>query len=89
MKIRGSHLGPRLQKQVLAQFVHRFTGDHKPSWANEPRPDGSAYPVQFRDDQDWLANTFFEITAKGELSRRTRHCESHPTWPNGKGNEAA
>lgn len=81
MLIAGSHLGPHMQGVVKRAFPHRFTGDNVPAWAAQPRPDGTAYPVQFKDDADWLANTFFWITAKGELAKRPNSCQSRPTWP--------
>ena len=75
-------MGPHLQRQVLNQFVHRFTGEHKPVWASEEWKEGKSYPLQFKDDSDWLSNTYFEVTKAGNLDKRTAYCESHPTWPN-------
>jgi hypothetical protein len=83
MQIRGDHMCKRLQNQVLAMFVQRYTGDHTPNWAREEWKDGKPYPLQFKNDQEWLENTFFWCTVKGELSKKHRYCESHPTWPNG------
>lgn len=83
LMVRGSDLYARLQNEVKARYVHRFTGEHHPAWARQPSPDGRPYPVQFADDSDWLANTFFPITKAGEIARRPAYCESHPTWPNG------
>lgn len=82
MQILGSHLGPFLQTQVKRAYVHRFTGSHKPDWARKPIPNGNAYPLQFVDDADWLANTYFWITKRGELCKRPSACQSSPTWPN-------
>ncbi len=81
MLVLGSHLGPYMQSAVKRAFVHRFTGDHTPAWARQPMPNGSPYPVQFKDDTDWLANTYFWITVKGELAKRPSGCQSNPTWP--------
>lgn len=81
MRVRGTDLTPALQAEAKRLYVHRYTGDHKPLWANRPMPSGAAYPVQFADDADWLANTHFEITQKGAFSRRVVHCVSNPTWP--------
>lgn len=82
MMIRGSVLSGRLQYQVTSMFVNRFTGTHKPEWSSQPWKDGKPYPLQFKDDWDWLCNTFFEITKQGEIDKRTKFCESNPTWPN-------
>ena len=78
----GNDLNYSTRAEVLRAFVHRFTGDHKPDWARKPRPDGTAYPLQFKDDADWLANTFFAINRDGSLSAKQHFCSSSPTWPN-------
>lgn len=79
----GAALSPRGQRDALASFVHRYTGQHKPDWAREPwKPDGTPYPVQFANDADWLANTLFHATKAGLLDQRYRDCMSTPTWPN-------
>lgn len=80
MLILGSHLSLRLQAQAKARFVHRFTRQHRPQWAKA----NPKYAPHFADDADWLAHTYFEITKQGEFDRRVNHCESHPTWPDGK-----
>lgn len=81
MLILGSKLSAALQEEAKRLYVHRFTGEHKPFWATRPMPSGAPYPLQFADDADWLAHTHFEITKKGEFSRRVMHCQSNPTWP--------
>jgi hypothetical protein len=50
--VHGSGMHPAEQRFVLAAYVHRFTGDHKPAWALRPRQDGSAYPLQFASDAE-------------------------------------
>jgi len=85
MLIRGSELSAKLQNEVKRAFVHRYTGEHSPEWIKLPRANGVPYLLQFKDDADWLASTFFWITAKGNLAKRPNSCESTPTWPNGKG----
>lgn len=82
-RVLGVDLPKRLQAAVLARFVHRFTVDHKPAWASAARPDGSCYKPQFASDQEWLENTLFYVTDKGELSEQQRFCESNPTFPFG------
>jgi len=77
----GNQLTAEDQRHVLAAFVHRFTGEHKPQWANEPWKDGKPYPVQFRDDADWLANTLFVTRNDGRLDQRHKACYSTATWP--------
>jgi len=79
----GSQLHPKVQKDVKRRFVHRFTKDHKPEWANRARPDGKPYKPQFASDQDWLNNTSFHIKSDGTLDNRYKYCCSNPTWPEG------
>ena len=78
----GSELTPEEQQYVLATYVHRFTGDHKPAWASKEWKDGQPYPLQFKDDKDWLANTRFQTNKAGSLDSRCNECHSVPTWPN-------
>lgn len=82
----GSELSPDQQRAALARFVHRYTGQHKPVWASnfwkEVNGEWLPYPLQFKDDADWLAHTRFVVTASGRLSNRATSCYSCPTWPN-------
>ena len=45
-------------------------------------PNGKRYPIQFKDDREWLHNTVFQTTREGKLDRRCKYCRSQPTWPN-------
>jgi hypothetical protein len=76
MMIRGSLLNDNDKRHVLAAYVHRYTGEHKPGWVK-----GDSTPVQFKDDAEWLEETFFEVTKHAKLDARFKYCESHPTWP--------
>lgn len=86
----GSELCAEDQAEVLRAYVHRYTGDHKPRWA-QPKEDvpgivkwGASekpYPLQFASDAEWLANTRFAVRKNGRLDRRAKHCYSRPTWP--------
>ena len=83
MMVLGSQLTAIQQKTVLRQYTNRYTGDHKPEWAKGLTwKGGQPYPLQFRDDNDWLENTFFNVTQKGELSLTDTDCHSRQTWPN-------
>lgn len=79
--VNGAELSPELRRAALARYVHRFTAEHVPAWARQPRPDGTPYPVQFASDADWLANTDFPVTKAGQLAERPSDCRSRPTWP--------
>jgi len=80
--VKGSKLSINIRRQVLSTFSHRFTGSHRPAWANGIWKDGLTYPLQFVDDADWLANTLFAVTESGILARSVDYCISNPTWPN-------
>lgn len=80
--INGAAMCGKLQQDAKRQFIHRHTGDNTPAWARKEWKDGQPYPLQFADDADWLANTTFWVTTKGELARRPGYCKSRPTWPN-------
>ena len=77
----GNQLHPDDRRHVLAAYTHRFTRTHVPAWAKRPRPDGTAYPVQFEDDNDWLEHTRFQTRKDGRLDGRHTSCTSMPTWP--------
>lgn len=82
---KGCDLTKSEQQHVLSAFVHRFTKDHIPTWSRQKRPDGNDYKPQFASDQDWLNNTFFQVTPKkGNLCKSTKSCYSNPTWPDGQ-----
>ena len=80
-ELRGSELHPADKHYVLSAYVHRFTGDHTPNWAQTPMPNGEKYPVQFASDADWLHNTWFRVKRNGRLDGRVSICRSVPTWP--------
>lgn len=80
----GSELSPAVQAECKARWIHRFTGEHRPAWADKPMPDCKRYQVQFKDDADWLAHTLFCCNKDGSLNKSARYCESSPTWPDGK-----
>lgn len=77
----GKDLTAEQQRQVLNMYVHRYTGTHKPEWANKEWKDGKPYPLQFKDDSEWLEHTRFQTRKNGTLVN-CDECQSHPTWPN-------
>lgn len=77
----GDSLSRSDQNRALASYVHRFTKTHRPAWAERSRNDGTAYPVQFADDAEWLKNTLFAVKSDGSLDARFKHVVSTPTWP--------
>ena len=76
----ATELTAHRQAQCLAHYTDRYTGDHKPAWAQRTFKDGRSYPLQFADDAEWLANTQVAVTDAGELHLGV--CHSMPTWPN-------
>ena len=82
--VNGAALPVHLQREVLRRYVHRFTRDHVPAWTRDTRPNGKPYRVQFASDADWLANTDFPVTKAGAIADLPAHCNSRPTWPEGR-----
>lgn len=67
-------------KDACAQYVHRFTMEHVPTWARQQREDGSYYAPQFRTDREWYENTVFP-----PQNGLRKYCTtSGETWPLGK-----
>lgn len=77
----GPTLNPSTRRAALARFVHRYTRDHVPRWAEVPLPSGELRPAHFASDEDWLAHTWFAVTKRGRLHEGVRACWSSPTWP--------
>lgn len=71
----GACLTSELRQQVLARFINRYTGEHRPSWVTRG---GHASPPLYATDLEWLHNTEFAIRADGQLDGRVKHCMSHP-----------
>ena len=80
---RGDTLRPEVQQDCLATYVNRFTGESRPNWAARFKPDGTLYKPHFKDDKEWLSNTWFPVNKDGSLSKRNAACHSQPTWPEG------
>lgn len=69
--------------QARAQYVHRYTLQHVPSWAQARTPGGTYYAPQYRTDAEWYENTTFP-GEPGHLMG-PNHCHSrNPSWPMGK-----
>ena len=83
---KGSSLPENLKREALAMFVHRYTMEHVPRWAQEPAPNGKFYAPQYASDQEWLERTRFAVTKGGsEFDGRANHCDSaDATWPLGQ-----
>lgn len=81
----GNLFSRRDQSLVLSIFTRRYTGDHKPGWANLNNHEGVVdWPLQFASDEEWLANTNFALSTNGNLDKRVKRCWEKPTWPNGE-----
>lgn len=74
---------------ACAQYIHRFTMEHVPAWAQKPHIAGEGlhagksmfYAPQFRTDAEWYANTKFH--GESELATDTTCYTSGQTWPMG------
>lgn len=73
----GSSLSRDVQEECKRLFVHRYTGEHKPQWANKTMPNGEAYKPSYDTDVDWLAHTIFRVTKAGNLDKRYKLCYSY------------
>lgn len=71
----GACLNADLRKQVLARFVNRHTGEHRPKWVERDPP--RDYKPLYATDLEWLHNTEFAVTKGGKLDARVLHCISH------------
>lgn len=83
---KGTDLSKDDQQFVLQAYCNRITGDHTPAWMRRTKtlPGHQLTPIQFANDQEWLANTYFTTNKDGRLYRRATSCTSYPTWPEGK-----
>lgn len=83
-QVLGTQLPFETRQEVLRDFGNRFTCERVPSWALEPAPNGKYYAPQYRDDNEWLAKTWFTVTDEGKLSKSVVVCESkEASWPKG------
>lgn len=78
---KGSELCAEDRKHVLAAYVHRYTRNHIPAWAEKEWKNGERYPAQFNSDSEWLENSWFGLRKDGRLDRKKHFCFSSPTWP--------
>lgn len=70
-------------EHACAVYVHRFTMEHTPAWARQPRPDGAFYAPQYSTDREWYEQTAFpgEPNHIGQIT----HCYSrNASWPLGQ-----
>lgn len=73
--IRGARLTPDQRRTVLNAFVFRYTGDHKPRWAEGTMPNGNEYRPLYANDEEWLKAYAFYFRDDGQLSNKPNHCE--------------
>ena len=69
-------------EQAKNRYVHRFTADHIPDWARQKADNGRYHAPGFSSDRDWYEKTIFP--GEGNISSRSRFCESKPDFPFGK-----
>lgn len=71
--------------KARAQYVHRYTMEHAPSWASSPAPNGKYYAPQYRTDAEWYARSYFpgeKDHPLGEYHGGSCH-SADQTWPLG------
>jgi hypothetical protein len=72
--------------EACAQYVHRFTMEHVPSWSRE-RSRSGYYAPQFRSDAEWYENTLFPGEEKHTALMGTHQAICYTTgqtWPLGQ-----
>jgi hypothetical protein len=70
--------------EACAQYVHRFTMEYKPQWANKPLDNGKYYAPQYRSDREWFENTLFPPHEFSASKRDTSCYSQNQSWPLGK-----
>jgi hypothetical protein len=74
--IHGKKLNSGQHKKVLDAFVHRYTGEHKPYWANKPMPNGEKYKPTHATDKEWVHDHAFHFNkGTNNLSGNHNHAE--------------
>ena len=71
-------------ERAKAQYVHRFTVEHVPTWARNPcEGNGKFYAPQYASDREWYEATKFP--GEGGIPRGDDQCMStNQTWPRGQ-----
>jgi len=74
--IKGSELPSKTQREILRTFVHRYTGDHTPTWVKKMTLylSGQEEAPKYKDDTEWLDEYFFAVTISGSLDKRVKYC---------------
>ena len=75
MWIKGKHLTNKQREIVKSSYVHRFTEEHKSTWANEKMSNGESYKPEFKTDDEWINSKAFNFIVDGSrLNRSIKHC---------------
>jgi hypothetical protein len=67
-------------ERAKAQYVHRFTMDHVPSWSQKAH-NNAYYAPQYASDREWYDNTLFQ--GESEMASKNSCYSSGQTWPLG------
>jgi hypothetical protein len=67
-------------EEAKRMYVHRFTVEYIPAWADKPAPNGKYYAPQFLTDQEWYDHTIFPPQSPFPDSCYT----TGQTWPLGQ-----
>jgi hypothetical protein len=65
-----------------AQFPHRYTCEHVPTWAKQQAPNGKWYAPQFATDKQWYDSTKFY--GESEFVEKSHCYTSGQIWPHGQ-----
>lgn len=74
---------------ACAQYVHRYTLEHVPSWARAAMSNTGEslqyYAPQYRSDREWYEHTLFPGESGYPFGTRQTSCyTTGQTWPLGK-----
>lgn len=68
--------------KAQAQYVHRYTMEHKPTWAELPH-NGRYCAPQYRSDQEWYDHTLFPGERGHPFPGEDSCYSTGATWPMG------
>lgn len=64
-------------------YVHRFTMEHIPLWADRPATNGRYCAPQYRSDREWYENTLFPPHNPYSVGRQDECYSAHQSFPLG------
>lgn len=69
--------------EACARYVHRYTMEHVPAWAQKRAENGLFYAPQYRNDAEWYERTLF-YGEPGHYGTKNECCSAGQSWPLGQ-----